>query len=116
VTESMHEVALLRCRRCSSHSVHHGAVDVGYRRREDVAETHRVVVEPDGVVREYPGAYEGRRQDVAVDMWCESCGYVGTLVLAQSKGRTLIGWQARTLAVGKPPCEMSGALRDEDDE
>ncbi|HXU03825.1 MAG TPA: hypothetical protein VN903_22825, partial [Polyangia bacterium] len=53
----------------------------------------------------------GRRDGIAIDLWCESCKEGSTLTIAQHKGMTAIGW--RKEAPLSPP-HPDVAVREEE--
>lgn len=86
------------CPKCDSTYLHHGAIRVYFRGREDspvgalsVCEGRATTVTYDEPMGDSPSS---RRDGLAIDMECETCGPVGRMTIAQHKGQTLIGWQA----------------------
>ena len=95
----------LNCPRCGNQWLHHGEVRVYSRPVEDgpVQETiighhGNVMVAPHYAGYKNPS---GRRDGIAIDLWCEHCCEGSTLTIAQHKGMTAIGW--RTEAPLSPP-------------
>ena len=105
----------LECPRCGEQWLHHGEVRVYSRPIEDgpVQETiighhGNVMVAPHYTGYKNPS---GRRDGIAIDLWCESCKEGSTLTIAQHKGMTAIGW--RKEAPLSPP-HPDVAAREED--
>jgi ribosomal protein S27AE len=105
----------LTCPRCGEQWLHHGEVRIYSRPIEDgpVQETiighhGNVMVAPRYAGYKNPS---GRRDGIAIDLWCESCGEGSTLAIAQHKGMTSIGW--RKEAPLSPPHPYVAA-REED--
>jgi hypothetical protein len=86
------------CPKCDGTYLHHGAISVYYRGVEDsplgalsVCDGRTTMVTYDESMDNSPSS---RRDGLAIDMECETCGPVGRMTIAQHKGQTLIGWQA----------------------
>jgi hypothetical protein len=86
----------LLCPRCHSNYLHHGAVTVYERKREDDVATMVSTVE-DGLVGsgavDNPPNPSRRRSGLAIDFDCEECGDGIQLTVAQHKGLTLVCWR-----------------------
>ena len=86
----------LACPNCNSpHGMHHDAVTVYSRPKEDAKETF--VTKVDGIVSTVTIAPSDgknpsdRRDGIAIDLWCEACGTTGMqLTIEQHKGVTII--------------------------
>jgi hypothetical protein len=85
------------CPKCHGEHVHHGAVIVFVREREDGA-TRATLVDERGVdtlagldwaAPQNPSSRNG----VLIRFWCETCSACFALTLAQHKGTTLLEWQ-----------------------
>jgi hypothetical protein len=89
------------CPKCGENYLHHGSVSIYYRTMEDAVTGVLSVCEGGGngdisVSHKAPmdNNPSRRRDGLAIDMECETCGPVGRMTIAQHKGQTLIGWQA----------------------
>jgi hypothetical protein len=69
-----------------------------YCRREDAPTVHKIVVR-DGFAaiskeeNNTSGNPSRRRDGLAVRFWCEQCGSVSELTIAQIKGASFVGWR-----------------------
>jgi hypothetical protein len=102
--------ASLICPACRGNYLHHDAVTVFTREREDGPVTATTVT-GDGVYRKEGWAAEranpsSRRDGLAISFWCESCSALSELTIAQHKGCTLLEWRV----VGH---RMEVTIRDE---
>ncbi len=87
----------LRCPGCNGEYLHHGAVSVFTRRREDADDGQHTHI-PDGsdgtvvVDASMAGNPSVRRDGVRIHFWCELCAEHFSLCLAQHKGVTYVSW------------------------
>jgi hypothetical protein len=85
------------CPNCGDTYLHQGAVHIFTRDLEDASTGTLVMSEGFGATIESKALMANnpsrRRDGLAIDMDCESCGPVGRLTVYQHKGETLIGWQ-----------------------
>jgi hypothetical protein len=86
----------LLCPACQSPNLHHFAVRVFSREREDgdsilieVRDTEAIWLE-DGAEKTNPST---RRDGIAIRFWCEGCSILSELTLAQHKGTTDCRWR-----------------------
>ena len=86
----------LLCPTCRSPYLHHFAIRVFSRAREDadstlleVRDTEAMWLE-DGAEKANPSS---RRNGVAMRFWCEGCSILSELTFAQHKGMTACGWR-----------------------
>lgn len=87
-----HDYALLKCPACKGvEGLHHCGVEI-YDRNEDAEKCRLVSVGDDVCVTEADnyGNPSGRRSGIRVHFWCELCGTVTALTIAQHKGTTEI--------------------------
>ena len=83
----------LVCPGCGENNLHHEAVTVFERQKED-GESYALVMFKGAVSPAGGGGNPSARQNgVVVRFWCESCEATPELMLAQHKGATLVGWQ-----------------------
>lgn len=92
----------LLCPRCKSEYLHHIAVSLYTRKREDI-ETHAIhITLLGGDVGKTQTTFEkdsqlnpsSRRGGVVIDFSCEECGLICGLTFAQHKGCTFVQWTA----------------------
>ena len=89
--------AVLTCPKCRDWYLHHGTVTIFDRGREDGPTT---AIEVSGTSVKFhhpPEKYNpsSRRDGLAIEFWCESCGYTRELTIAQHKGITVFDWRDR---------------------
>lgn len=104
---------VLLCPKCQDVYVHHAGVTVNTRVNEDEPGTRVTIAggtgsgsarawvkdhgDPAGgsvAMRAADGDdFAGRRDDVSIAFLCEHCGWIGSLVVQQHKGCTLIEWE-----------------------
>lgn len=93
----------LLCPRCGCDNLHQHTVRVGARRGEDrpgvvveVSLADITAEEPRVTTRMGVEAdYLGRRDDLSIQFWCESCHGESTLTIRQHKGLTLVEWSRK---------------------
>jgi hypothetical protein len=87
----------LTCPHCGQSNLHHDAVTVFDREREDRPVTATTVT-GDGVYRKEGWAADranpsSRRDGLAISFWCEHCPALSELTIAQHKGCTFLEWR-----------------------
>lgn len=86
----------LLCPKCGEDNLHHGRVHI-YERPEDQPWVRQTVIEDDAINSSVAIGSTGnpsrRRHGLAIEFFCEQCGDVGELTIAQHKGQTLIRWR-----------------------
>lgn len=87
----------LVCPHCGDEHLHHDAVEVLARPQEDGAGMRRIVRNRGGVVSETSATiaadskrWNGRRDELSIEFWCEGCESRSILHLMQHKGETLL--------------------------
>jgi hypothetical protein len=83
----------LHCPQCGYANLHHRTVVVGFRRKEDEAESLVVTVNREGARTEI-APLRGRRDELHLTFTCEHCPSTSTLRIYQHKGETLLEWNA----------------------
>ncbi len=88
----------LHCPRCGGDYMHHGAVTVHERDREDSAGIRTTVRGVHVETMAIPAdLIPGRRNSLSIAFWCEGCPEgLGdrNLVIVQHKGQTIVSWEA----------------------
>jgi hypothetical protein len=88
----------LTCPQCGGDYLHHAAVTVFSRNKEDGPVTATVIDERNGVRREEGPTVtracpSSRRDGLAIAFWCELCPALSELTVAQHKGITVLEWR-----------------------
>jgi hypothetical protein len=96
--DNRHLDAALICPRCRENYLHHGAVVVYHRGREDADETLLTVCDGERVSKQrYPSGWlnnpSRRRDGLAIQFDCEFCGDGIELTIEQHKGQTFLHWR-----------------------
>lgn len=87
----------LTCPHCGDEHLHHDHVEVLARPQEDGAGMRRIIRNRGGVISESSATiaadsklWNGRRDELAIEFWCEGCESRSVLHLMQHKGETLL--------------------------
>jgi hypothetical protein len=89
----LNEDGLLNCPTCGGDYLHHSTVIVYTRDREDGESEIIVAGKGHNPAQQIFLNPSGRRNGIAIKVFCENCDFDGELTIAQHKGSTFMEWR-----------------------